>query len=312
MRDKLERLASRIYDDVQLLAWRRMAGGSSARTLELELGLADGGARRVVARQYGERDLSQNPCVAECEYRLLSVAARLGLPTPKPLLLGEPGRDWPSAFIVIERVDGEPDFAPRDLDAHLRQMAGTLAAIHAVDADAAGLDFLPPQADSVASRLRRTPNGAGLGLSQDRIADALRAVWPLRSRNRPSLLHGDFWPGNVLWKQGKLAAVIDWEDARIGEPLSDLANARLELMWAFGWDAARRFTRMYQDAAQVDAAHLPYWDLCAALGTASNFGAIADGWASAPTPGRAAGARELRVRHGQFADDALAQLADWR
>ena len=308
MRDKLERLATRIRDGARLTSWRRMEGGSSGLTLELEMRLADGGAESVVVRRYGERDLRQNPRVAECEFRLLGITARLGLPAPRPVLLGERDEYWPTPFVVVERVDGETEFAPPDVDEYLRRLADALAAIHGVDPRAAGLGFLPSQVDSMADMLRELPAESDDSLSLRRFSDALQAAWPLPSRNQPALLHGDFWPGNVLWKRGEVAAVIDWEDAKIGDPLSDLANARLELLWAFGWDAMSAFTRTYLDAARVDDTSLLYWDLCAALVAASNFGAIAEGWAFAPAPGRAADEPELRERYRQFVDDALARL----
>ena len=305
---KLERLAPRIRDGARLADWRSMTGGSSALTLELELRLADGNPESVVLRRYGERDLRQNPRVAECEFRLLGVAARLGLPVPMPVLLGEPDDDWPTPFVVIERVDGEPDFAPPDLDSHLRRLAETLVAIHGVDPQAEGLGFLPVQADSMAAVMRELSRDVDHSLFQRSVSDALRTAWPFPSRNPPMLLHGDFWPGNVLWKDGELAAVIDWEDAKIGDPLSDLANARLEVLWAFGWDAMRDFTRMYLDAARVDDAGLLYWDLFAALVAGRNFRAIAEGWAYAPMLGRAVDDPELRERLRQFAKSALSRL----
>ena len=39
----------------------------------------------------------------------------------------------------------------------------------------------------------------------------LRRPPPPVQVNRPVLLHGDFWPGNILWRDGRLVAVIDWE-----------------------------------------------------------------------------------------------------
>jgi aminoglycoside phosphotransferase (APT) family kinase protein len=36
-----------------------------------------------------------------------------------------------------------------------------------------------------------------------------------------SLLHGDYWPDNTLWRDGRLVCVIDWEDAALGDPLAD-------------------------------------------------------------------------------------------
>ena len=285
-----------------------MTGGSSALTLEVELRLADGSSESVVLRRYGERDVRQNPRVAECEFRLLGVASRLRLPVPRPILLGEPDEDWPTPFVVIERVDGEPDFPPHDLDAHLRHLAEALATIHRVDPQAEELGFLPSQADHMAAVLKELSSDADDTLFQRRISGALRAALPFPNRNPPTLLHGDFWPGNVLWKEGELAAVIDWEDAKTGDPLSDLANARLEVLWAFGWEALRDFTRMYLDAARVDDASLLYWDLFAALVAGRNFGAIAEGWASAPMPRRASDDLELRERLRQFANSAFSQL----
>jgi aminoglycoside phosphotransferase (APT) family kinase protein len=47
--------------------------------------------------------------------------------------------------------------------------------------------------------------------------------------------------------------VIDWEDAAIGCPLADLANARLELLWAAGGEAMEEFTRRYTAMEPVES-----------------------------------------------------------
>ena len=60
-------------------------------------------------------------------------------------------------------------------------------------------------------------------------------------------------------------AVIDWEDAALGDPLADVANSRLEILWAFGIAAMIGCTRQYRSMTAVDFANLPYWDLCVAL-----------------------------------------------
>ena len=78
------------------------------------------------------------------------------------------------------------------------------------------------------------------------------------------LLHGDFWPGNTLWKDGRLTAILDWEDAATGDPLLDVANARLELLWALGVEAMETFTHRYASTMKdVDMTDLPHWDLWA-------------------------------------------------
>ena len=86
--------------------------------------------------------------------------------------------------------------------------------------------------------------------------------------NPAVLLHGDYWPGNTLWQRGTLVCVIDWEDAVLGDPLADVANARMELTMAFGPTAAADFTDQYRALVPaLDLTALPHWDLYAALAT---------------------------------------------
>lgn len=68
----------------------------------------------------------------------------------------------------------------------------------------------------------------------------------------PVLLHGDFWPGNVMWRGKTIAAILDWEDAAVGDALSDLACARVELACAAGVDAAEMFTAAYGAVRPID------------------------------------------------------------
>jgi Ser/Thr protein kinase RdoA (MazF antagonist) len=42
-----------------------------------------------------------------------------------------------------------------------------------------------------------------------------------------ALLHGDFHPGNLLYRGSAVKAVIDWDFSRLDDPLFDLAYARL-------------------------------------------------------------------------------------
>jgi aminoglycoside phosphotransferase (APT) family kinase protein len=102
-------------------------------------------------------------------------------------------------------------------------------------------------------------------LDEARIWDTVQAAWPFAHGNPPTLLHGDYWPGNVLWKHGQLAGVIDWEDAALGDPLIDLALSRQEIVWALGFDTMQRFTEAYQAVTTLDFTALPYWDLWASL-----------------------------------------------
>ncbi|HEX6386312.1 MAG TPA: phosphotransferase, partial [Anaerolineae bacterium] len=97
-------------------------------------------------------------------------------------------------------------------------------------------------------------------------------------------LHGDFWPGNTLWQDGRLVAVIDWEDAKLGDPLVDLAISRLDIVWIFGIKAMNSFTDYYQSMMAIDYSNLPYWDLCAALRLVRLAGSNLAVWAAYFSP----------------------------
>ncbi|MDQ0417338.1 aminoglycoside phosphotransferase (APT) family kinase protein [Croceifilum oryzae] len=103
-------------------------------------------------------------------------------------------------------------------------------------------------------------------MSEGRIRDVIEPIWPVAQKNSSTLLHGDFWPGNLLWKDGQLIGIIDWEDVAFGDPLADVANSRLEILWHFGMSAMNDFTAQYQSIMPtIDFENLPFWDLCAAL-----------------------------------------------
>ena len=53
------------------------------------------------------------------------------------------------------------------------------------------------------------------------------ARWRFAGRPDPNatILHGDWAPYNVVWRDGGVAGVIDWDLARPGDPLDDLAFA---------------------------------------------------------------------------------------
>ena len=267
---RFERLARKIDPRSRLIRAWSLTGGLSAQVTALELAQPDGETRKVVVRQHGAVDLGLNPHVAADEYRLLTILKAAGLPVPAAYGLDDSGEIFTTPVVVEEFIDGQPDFAPLALDEALGQLAALLARIHSVDGSARDLSFLPNQQARFTDRLRRA--AAAAPPEAQRIRDALERIWPLPQRNATGLLHGDFWPGNVLWKDGALAAVIDWENAPLGDPLADVGNARLELLWAYGVEDMQRFTDLYRARTSVDVTDLPYWDLCAALHPATTLG----------------------------------------
>lgn len=295
-KDAWRRLVRRIEPGATLLRSWRLAGGVSAEMTALEVERPDGGTRRVVVRRHGEADRGRNPRIARDEFALLELVRSHGVPAPEPLYLDEAGALLPTPFLVVDFVDGATDVAPADVCAYAARAASALARIHRIK-DGPDLAFLPRLGDGFGDR----PAELDASLGEGRIRDALEAARPAPRPNPPVLLHGDYWPGNLLWKDGELAAVVDWEDAGVGDPLADLATGRLEFLWAFGADAVRVLTDRYRSTApDVDVTGLPYWDLCAALRPCSRL----TGWGLDE-----ATERRMRDQHRRFVDRALADLA---
>ncbi len=128
--------------------------------------------------------------------------------------------------------------------------------------------------------------------------------------NKTGLLHGDFWLGNLLWDDDKLVAVIDWEDAKYGDPLLDLANSRLEISWAFGEDAMEHFTQFYLAyMPSLDLSQLPYWELCVAhQKPTTDFDEWAEDWNDYDRPDMTG--ETFHTRYKWFIEQALRQLSD--
>ncbi|CAN5652355.1 hypothetical protein BH24CHL1_BH24CHL1_17900 [soil metagenome] len=291
---KFQHIVHRIDPQSELRRSWPLTGGVSAQVIALELKHPNGQTTKLIVRRHGQVDLKQNPHIARDEFRLLQIARSRGLAAPEPVYVDESREILATPYITMEFVEGEPEFAPPDLPGYLGALAGHLARIHRVSSSPE-LAFLPLRDKGFGPR----PQNLDHSMHEEQIRDALEAAWPLAPLNEPVLLHGDYWPGNILWRDGKLAAIIDWEDAATGDPLADLGNSRLEILWAFGVDAMDAFTNHYRSLADVNVTHLPYWDLCAALRPCSKL----PGWGLDDVT-----EKRMRERHAQFVDRALEHL----
>lgn len=286
-----------------LLRVTALEGGLSAAMTVLEIAAPDGQTCRVVVRQPGCEALERNPHAARDEFELLDHLRGSGLAIAPPLLLDVSNTVLPVPYYVTPFVEGAAQFSPTDLNSHLHQAAEQLAAIHAIDASTPALAFLPRFAGMVSGRLASAPSERDESMYESRIRAALAAHWPRIARDGDALLHGDFWPGNIIWRDGTLAAVIDWEHAARGNPLADLAISRMDNYWGFGREAMEAYTSHYISATGMDTTDLPVWDLFAALRPMGNLKVWAQGWSHYGRPD--VSEQLMRNRHGNFLRQAL-------
>ena len=101
----------------------------------------------MIVRQHGEADLKHNPQIAADEFKLLQLLRSVGVATPRPYHLDQSGEIFSTPYVVIEYIEGQPEFAPADLPDLILQFATHLSRIHQVDGSKLDLSFLPQQAN---------------------------------------------------------------------------------------------------------------------------------------------------------------------
>lgn len=262
---RFEKLVRRFDPQARLKRHRSLPGGYSADVTVLELETGDGRTRKLIHRLHGAVDLQQNPNVASDEYRVLQLAHVAGLASPAPVYLDVTDPLFPSPSLLVEYVEGVTDLKPEDPADYVRQMARELARIHQMDTAGRDLDFLLRLEDDCTESIGRQGDPDIVSTDERALLDLLVPCWPLPRPNPPVVLHGDYWPGNTLWRDGHLTAVIDWEDTRRGDPLFDVSNARFEILMLFGPEIMDTFTSHYESLNPVDFGCLPWWDLYTAM-----------------------------------------------
>jgi aminoglycoside phosphotransferase (APT) family kinase protein len=301
----LARVVAAIDPALRLTASWALTGGVSSQVTALVAKLPQGAVQRLVVRQYGRANLRSDPRSAAHEYQLLALLHGAGLPVPRPRQADESRAILPVPYLVTDFLEGEICTDPTRLTLPVGdftgQLAAFLAALHSAGVTRALVPYLTDIATAATNRLGTRPARLDADLSEAAVRAALAGIWPPPQLNAPVLLHGDFWPGNVLWQRGALAGVLDWEDATFGDPLADLCLTRMELCMAFGTAAMHSFTAEYRDRAPgLDVAAQPHWDLYAALRHAGRMSS----WGLAETD-----LARLRAGHQAFTAAALAQLA---
>jgi aminoglycoside phosphotransferase (APT) family kinase protein len=302
----LSAIVSAVAPGGRLVGSTAFPGGLSSEMILVEAERADGVRQQfVVRRARGER----GSISMEVEYRLLRTLWTGGLPVPEPLFFDRLGAGFERPYMVLAYVDGSPRVTEEDGVETARRLAELLVAIHTIDGSAPELNELPRR-DATVSRVleQRTEGSADASMQEDRILEVLRAHWPPAPPARPSLLHCDLWLGNVLWSGSDVVAVIDWENAHVGDPLADLAITRLECAWSFGRDAVASLTEHFVARSGADLGGLALWDLAAARRPAGEVSAWAADWANYGRPDMTAA--RMRAAHRWFVDDALTALGE--
>lgn len=209
---------------------RQFQGGQSNPTFLLETPGAT-----YVLRKKPPGKLLASAHMVEREYKVQRALAGSAVPVAPMLLLCDDTSVVGTPFYLMSCVAGRviptadlPGLSPPEREAVYRSLVETLAALHRVDWRAAGLgEFGRP--DNYAARQidRWTKQYAASRTDDIKEMDQLSAwlVAHLPASASASIVHGDYRVGNTIIhpSEPRLAAVLDWELATIGDPLADLA-----------------------------------------------------------------------------------------
>lgn len=277
---KLEKAVQKVSSSDQLNRFWLLKGGIANEMIALEVITKNSDLKKWVLRKPSPEALKENSDIVQEEFTLLELLRKTQVKAPEPVLLDETNTIFPAPYLILKYIDGEPEFKPKDKNSFARTLASLLAEIHKTDLSKVELTFLKKQDTLLGKKLAKRPKKLDSSLKEEAIRNCLESLWPLTCVNKPVLIHGDFWPGNVLWKEEKLQAIIDWEDASISDPLYELAITRLDCLWILGTEAMEEFTIAYKSLTKIDFSNLPYWDLFAALRPASKLDKWASDWPS--------------------------------
>ena len=174
---------------------------------------------------------------------------------PEPLFVDASGSLLADPFVVTAFVEGTSTIPAAQQSKYIDVMADALTKIHAMPTS--GLPTLPARTDPLPEVFDYLPESP----EWDELRAHLRTLADTAHVEAPTLLHGDFWPQNLLWQKGAIAAILDWEDAALGDPLSDVAVSRVELRYKFGKAGMQRFTQAYAKHQVVDGKRLALWQV---------------------------------------------------
>ncbi|AUX19998.1 serine kinase [Sorangium cellulosum] len=220
------------------------------------LTLADGRGR-VFLRVYEE----QRHEAAAREARMLEHLAAGGVATPQPLRRRDGASEADGAAFIAEHagkpvalfpwVAGDSLCQARVTPDAARRVGSALARVHLVGASFEGANASRFDLDNLDQRLRglRALRHAGadaaspaaaftpeVAAAVDELAlrlERIRAAAP-RAPGPQTLIHGDLFRDNVLWQDGEISALLDFESASRGSAAFDLAVTMLA--WCFGDD----------------------------------------------------------------------------
>ena len=219
------------------------------------------------------------------EYRVISALSATSVPVPEAILLCEDPAVIGAPFYVMSKVAGTAYRTAAQLEVvgsertrvMATRMINTLADLHAVQPAAVGLAEFGHPDGFLGRQVRRWKKQLDASRSRDLPgADELHAALAARvpAESDAAIVHGDYRLDNLLIGDGdRVTAVLDWEMATLGDPLTDIglllayhALARLDTGYAVadasiapGFPDDAELTEAYAQRSGRDLSNLGFY-----------------------------------------------------
>ncbi len=209
--------------------WQMISGGNRCRSWSVDVThTSDGSIAELYLRYQPPRPPSAEPYTVWREAVVYKAISGTAVLAPQ-LIAIHPEHQ----AILTERARGRADYrrvkSEADRIAIARQFVHTLVTLHRLPVSDQLLPGYVPgksMADCVRLELETWRNMYLETADRDPLIDFalewLFANIPAQ-QSAPVLVHGDAGPGNFLFEQGRMTALIDWELAHPGDPMEDLA-----------------------------------------------------------------------------------------
>jgi len=259
-------LVERLAPGGRLVRGRRLRGGLGCRMDVLGIERPDGSRWKVSLRRFVREHRFSTPEHVTQEFDVLRLVETAGVPAPRPVFLDARGEYFGVPVMVMTYLPGRPLFATRNIGTWTDVLAEALRTVHAVTPERFDLSGLNVH---LREGMRERIEGWD-ALQSDPLTAQIHAVLAAGLEridlSAPTLVHNDYWPGNTVWYRGRLAGIVDWSSAEVGDPRADVAQCRVDLIFSHGIEVADAFREDYERLAGGSLCDLWYFDLLRGVG----------------------------------------------
>ncbi len=211
------------------------------------------------------------------EYRGMGLLHSAGYPVPRVLVLEREDSPFGRPFVIMERIQGQmmwslwfgsPEEKQKEL---LTRFCELFVRLHTLDWRPFVQDVRPSDAAAPYALVDRELGRIRPVLARFPIPGFLPIVEWLDGRRdlvpceRPSVIHWDYHPGNILLSEDGSAAVIDWTQVDVSDSRFDLAWTLLLVSSYEGQVWHKRILHEYERLAGAKVDQLAFFEVFACL-----------------------------------------------